>query len=424
LTLGNVSFAQSAEAQQATSQARESAERTELNTFEVEGVEFRIDAPEGQEGRRERVARAVREEWPQVAARLKPSEAEPITIHLEKNLEDFFDRRQRPYRSRHWVGGLAIPSERIILLEVGDSTWRETLVHELIHLAQHSVVGDNHIPRWYNEGVAIIVSGVFGIEETEQLLKGAGTSALLPFSRLDRGVPSGTTSAQIAYAQSYRAVADLEREFGRDFHHELLSRIGDGVSFRAAFFDVTGVQFSEWEDEWMAQWESPFAFFRGVNQDFIWAIAALFGAVALVITRWRHVRERREMDDYPYPVKKSPSPEPGSDSGSASRSRGSRSAFAEGAPPELAALGVSFPQNWPPADERLESEIDDEWDEDAGQQVVDVSRVGAQSPQGDGPEASGHHRDRHSGVERRVKDTQDQDGSEGSAENRPRTEDE
>lgn len=413
-----------------TSQARATDEqRTKNYSFFVEGTEFSVDAPGGQEGRRDRVARAIRADWPDIHDELVQKAIEPMQIHLEKRVEDYFERTGTGYHSRHWVGGLAIPSKRVILIEVSDSGWRQTLVHELIHLAEHALAGGVPIPRWYNEGVAINLSGASGLEETKQLLKGVGTRSLLPFDKLDRGVPSGSTSARIAYAQSYRAVADIGREFGQNTHHQILSRMGEGYSFQAAFRDITERGFADWEEEWMAQWQSPFAFLTGISSDMIWAIAAVFGAFALVFTRLRHNRKRKNMPDAPYPVQKPAPRYPGEEAQQPTTNTdtytGDNQQTTEyrdtpeqhhKTPDALHALGVRIPRVTHAGENRLKHRVDKEGDQNTGKEIIDISGVGSRRPGEDGRDASSHHHHSESRVKRETKDSQDQNGAERTTE--------
>jgi len=124
-------------------------------------------------------------------------------------------------RFRQWAGpgapewgvALAFPQSRRVIMQgraassdAGDP--RETLRHELAHLALHERLGDRP-PRWFDEGYASVAAHEWRRDDVlatnvALALRGAPT-----FERLETSFAGGSTAAQSAYALSYRAVAEM-----------------------------------------------------------------------------------------------------------------------------------------------------------------------------------------------------------------------
>jgi hypothetical protein len=124
-------------------------------------------------------------------------------------------------RFRQWAGpgapewgvALAFPDSRRVIIQgraassdAGDP--QETLRHELAHLALHERLGDRP-PRWFDEGYASVAAHEWRRDDVlatnvALALRGAPT-----FERLEASFAGGSTTAQSAYALSYRAVAEM-----------------------------------------------------------------------------------------------------------------------------------------------------------------------------------------------------------------------
>lgn len=113
-----------------------------------------------------------------------------------------------------WGQAFAFPLERRIVLhghrggKGGDAI--AVLRHELAHLALHEVLGDLP-PRWFDEGYASYAAGEWGRDEVlvTNFSLAIAFGRLPTFAGLDSSFYRGSTSAQAAYAFSYRAVAEL-----------------------------------------------------------------------------------------------------------------------------------------------------------------------------------------------------------------------
>ena len=85
--------------------------------------------------------------------------------------DDQFSRLARG-RVPNWGVGLAFPRSRTIVLRADDGAVRQTLRHEMAHLALHQMV-KGRVPLWFDEGYAGWAAGEFGRHLKEGGLKAA-----------------------------------------------------------------------------------------------------------------------------------------------------------------------------------------------------------------------------------------------------------
>jgi hypothetical protein len=87
----------------------------------------------------------------------------------------------------------------------------EVFHHELAHVALHETVDNHHVPRWFNEGFAIHLSGESSLARLQTLWGATLGGTLLPLDALDRAFPSEDHEVSVAYAQSADVVRHLLR---------------------------------------------------------------------------------------------------------------------------------------------------------------------------------------------------------------------
>jgi hypothetical protein len=112
-----------------------------------------------------------------------------------------------------WGAALAFPESRRIVMQgrsagsdAGDPI--EVLRHELAHLALHERLGDRP-PRWFDEGYASVAAREWRREDALAANLALALRGAPSLDQLEEGFAGGSTTAQSAYAFSYRAVTDL-----------------------------------------------------------------------------------------------------------------------------------------------------------------------------------------------------------------------
>ncbi len=129
----------------------------------------------------------------------------------------------------------------------------ELLRHELTHLALADAVGGHHVPRWFDEGLAVHESGELPMARFWALWDATLSKGLLPLEDLDRGFPSNRYQVNIAYAESADFVRYLMRDADRARYGSLVDRVRAGVPFGRALEDAYGTDMHKLEYEWRSE---------------------------------------------------------------------------------------------------------------------------------------------------------------------------
>jgi hypothetical protein len=199
---------------------------------EVEEYRERLSGDFGQAVLTEALVRVARS--PEQMAELAPEDAPPPT----------------------YAAGVAYPSIHLALValrapqssEAPDLA--ELLRHELGHLALHDATGGHHVPRWFDEGLAIHESGELPWARRMALADASFGKRLLPLADLDRGFPVERYEVNVAYAESADFVSFLLRDVDRARFGSLVERVRAGTAFDRALEDAYGTDARKLEYEW------------------------------------------------------------------------------------------------------------------------------------------------------------------------------
>lgn len=175
-------------------------------------------------------------------------------------------------------------------------SWPVILKHELWHLLLGQHIRRKSLPRWLNEGVAIVFSEGYSELLTPgrpDILRGALLSnRLIPLNRLTEKFPAGEREMGLAYAQSASIVAYCVHRFGGDGLIRLLDRLKHGETLPRAFQRTFGLSLDELEAQWLNslhQTPSAWMFLVRYLYEILFFLCAVIGAWA----GFRRIRQRR-----------------------------------------------------------------------------------------------------------------------------------
>lgn len=166
----------------------------------------------------------------------------------------------------------------------------EVFRHELAHVALHDAVDGRSVPRWFNEGVAVFVSGEGSVTRLQTLWTATVAGELLPLGRLEKTFPTDALGVSVAYAQAADIVRFLIRREDQQRFIGLLERVRKGLEFERALNDAYGVDLATLEFEWRQDVSKRYTFWPALfSGSVIWA-----GAIGLFIWGWRRRKKRAE----------------------------------------------------------------------------------------------------------------------------------
>lgn len=209
-----------------------------------------------------------------------------------------------------YASGVAWPALHLTILSMqAPHTWEATNLpeierHELMHIALWDAVGGRHVPRWFDEGLAVHESGEAWTARLQTLWQASLSKSLVPFQELDRGFPAEGAEAGIAYAESADVVRFMMRDDDRARFGSLVQRVRAGTSFDRALGDAYDTDLRKLEYEWRVDVSHRFGLVPAITGGTaLWGLMSVLAVVAWVKRRKRTklkleqwAREEAEMD--------------------------------------------------------------------------------------------------------------------------------
>jgi hypothetical protein len=221
---------------------------------------------------------------------------EPVTeVRMARNIDEMRSLSPRP--PPDYADAVAFWPDNVMVISLTSSQHRPVTLdtvfrHELAHMALRWVIGDAHVPRWFNEGLAVVTSDELPMERLKLLWPAVARGEVTPLKRLDRSFPPRDFQVNQAYAESADFVRFLVRFRGRWRFQELLVRVRDGEPFDAAMAATWGMPVRELEDEWHDDLRRRYSVVPSVTAGLtLWVAVGVF-LVVVYVKRRRDVRRR------------------------------------------------------------------------------------------------------------------------------------
>jgi hypothetical protein len=163
----------------------------------------------------------------------------------------------------------------------------EVFRHELSHVALYDAVNSQAVPRWFNEGFAMVASGESSFLRMKTMLFANVGGSLIPIHDIERSFPDDEMKAQVAYAEAGDIVRFLIRREDVHRFHALIQRMREGQPFDQAVLVAYGIDQATLELEWRDDVSRRYT---------IWPILLSgtgFWVVALGVFVWAWRRRRR-----------------------------------------------------------------------------------------------------------------------------------
>ena len=177
----------------------------------------------------------------------------PIHFYIYGDTEDMKDAI---LYEPTWTGGLAYPSNSIVIIGIsgkGDLEWgRDTVKHELTHIVvghlTFSCLGD--VPTWLNEGLAVYNEGELDQNSARQFQDAIDNDELFPLRTLNGGFSEDSIKAHLSYSQSYEVVKYMIEAYGHEKINALFRALRDGTTIDDALTEIYGFDIDGLEAEW------------------------------------------------------------------------------------------------------------------------------------------------------------------------------
>ncbi len=204
-----------------------------------------------------------------------------------------------------YASGVAYSQIGLVLLTIdpvspgATHSLEEVFRHELAHVALYDATQGNAVPRWFNEGFAVHISGESSLTRLQTLWSATTADRLIPLAKLNSHFPADSAEADVAYAQSADVVRYLLRDQDTERFHSLIARMRPrqvegveaqaGQSFEEALTDAYGKGTRGLEYEWQEDAQRRFTFWPvAFSGTFIWV-----GVLGLLGAAWRKRRRHQ-----------------------------------------------------------------------------------------------------------------------------------
>ncbi len=172
----------------------------------------------------------------------------PIKVILAPN--DSFPAQNSP----EWMSGYALSEESIIVLFTDRSltypndSLNEVFLHEIGHILAHRAAGGQPLPRWFDEGLAMVAVQNWGLEDRARLVWAMVSATEIPLKELNTLFLKDAASVRRAYVLAHAFTLDLLEHTDREVPKRILAKVKNGASFSEAFAQSTFMTLAQAEE--------------------------------------------------------------------------------------------------------------------------------------------------------------------------------
>lgn len=203
-----------------------------------------------------------------------------------------------------WVVGYAVGEQGLIVLlpqrvpSYPDSSLDDVLLHETAHVLVARAAGGRPLPRWFQEGMAMIAGRSWGLDDRTRLTLALLVDRPVSLAALDGRFLRGQAEVNRAYAIAGSFVRDLLERYGPEAAPRILEGVARGLTFEDAFFAATGTTLASAEDSF---WSRQTLWYRWVpvltSSATLWLLITLLALWAIRRRRRRDAAQRRIWDE-------------------------------------------------------------------------------------------------------------------------------
>ena len=206
------------------------------------------------------------------------SPGEKIDVFIAADKKEFKQFQPEKARVPGWAAGVAFPSQNMmILLKKKNTGLAPVFRHELNHiLLGQTFRGKEKVPRWLDEGLAMIVAGEWNLSNMATMTGAVLSGSVIPMEDLTTHFPYEESRARIAYAQSFYFISFLKRKFGNNSFRTFLSQYSKYYNFKVAIRKTYFLDWWEVEDMWQQYLRLRFNWIPIITSTgFLWFVASV-----------------------------------------------------------------------------------------------------------------------------------------------------
>ncbi|MEA3499623.1 MAG: peptidase MA family metallohydrolase [Candidatus Marinimicrobia bacterium] len=175
---------------------------------------------------------------------------------------------------------------------------RQTIIHEMIHIALEPLIKDKYFPRWINEGMAQYEAEQFDLQKKILLGRILLYSDYISLNKIDDILKFNSKKANLAYAQSVSAFKFLIEEFGDKSYKRFLILLNEDQKIETAFKNAYHFSLKEFESYWNIWAHKRYKFYVLIDvNSLIWIFLPILVLLAWVIVKIRNRKTLKRWED-------------------------------------------------------------------------------------------------------------------------------
>ena len=208
-----------------------------------------------------------------------------------------------------WVTGYTdgVSNVVVILAErtpsYPDGGLEEVLAHEVAHVLIHRAAGGRRVPRWFDEGLAMLAARTWRWRDQTELAVGLLSGPRVPLWKLDDLFQGDRRQVEHGYALSGTLVQDLLERYGSAVPRIVLARVAQGDTFDQAIRGATGATLI---DVGEAFWERQGTLKRWIpiltSTAVLWFGISMLAIVAGIRKRRQRAAQAKAMEEAEIPA--------------------------------------------------------------------------------------------------------------------------
>jgi hypothetical protein len=198
-----------------------------------------------------------------------------------------------------WIAGFAHGATGTIVLfpsrslQYPHDSLEAVVHHEVAHILIVRAADGQAVPRWFNEGLAVVAERSWHFEDRWQLGWALVSADQVRMDEVNDLFQAGSSSARQAYALASAFVRHIIATQGSDVPARILAAVANGVPFEVAFEQATGRSLVEVERSFhmeLTSWTRQLPLLT--SPYVLWMIVTLL-ALSAIYVRGRRSAERR-----------------------------------------------------------------------------------------------------------------------------------
>jgi hypothetical protein len=200
-----------------------------------------------------------------------------------------------------WIAGFAHGATGTVVLFPSRSvryphdSLEDVLRHEVAHVLIVRAAGGRAVPRWFNEGLAVVAERAWQFEDRWQLAWVLASDDRVRMDEVNDRFQAGSSGARRAYVLSSAFVRYIIDTHGPDVPARILAAVANGASFDVAFERTTGRSLVSAERGFHAElssWTRRLPFLT--SPYVLWMIVTVLALFAIYVRRRRSAERRRK----------------------------------------------------------------------------------------------------------------------------------